>query len=267
MFLSISITLISISVLTISILAIIVGLVLGITAEKFKVITDDRIDQVKNCLAGSNCGGCNYPGCDACAEAIVKGEAPINACAAANTSEIAKILNVENDAATKKIAFVKCSGNAVTTKSYYNYTDERSCRIEYTAQGHGAKICTYSCCGNGDCVKACKFDAINVINGLAVVNPHKCVGCSACIKVCPSGIIELIPLKTTYMVACSSCDKGKEVRVACTAGCIGCGICAKFCPQNAITVSDNLAHINQDLCSSCGTCASKCPAKVIKQVF
>ena len=48
MFLSISITLISISVLTISILAIIVGLVLGITAEKFKVITDDRIDQVKN---------------------------------------------------------------------------------------------------------------------------------------------------------------------------------------------------------------------------
>ena len=50
---------------------------------------------------------------------------------------------------------------------------------------------------------------------------------------------------------------------ACSVGCIGCGICAKNCPLEAVTVENNIAHIDQDKCTGCGTCAEKCPKKII----
>lgn len=49
----------------------------------------------------------------------------------------------------------------------------------------------------------------------------------------------------------------------CDTGCIGCGICAKTCNFDAITVENNVAHIDQSKCKGCGLCAQKCPKKVI----
>ena len=49
---------------------LIIGLLLGIAAKKFAVETDERVALVRECLPGSNCGGCGFAGCDACAEAI-----------------------------------------------------------------------------------------------------------------------------------------------------------------------------------------------------
>ena len=49
----------------------------------------------------------------------------------------------------------------------------------------------------------------------------------------------------------------------CSTGCIGCGICVKNCPQNAITVENFVANIDQDKCIGCGICMEKCPKKVI----
>ena len=48
-----------------------------------------------------------------------------------------------------------------------------------------------------------------------------------------------------------------------TQDCIGCGICQKLCPAGAITVQDNLSHIDESLCLSCGQCAVKCPRHAI----
>ncbi|MFR7742070.1 MAG: 4Fe-4S dicluster domain-containing protein [Acutalibacteraceae bacterium] len=45
--------------------------------------------------------------------------------------------------------------------------------------------------------------------------------------------------------------------------CIGCGICQKVCPAGAITVTDNLSHIDESVCLSCGQCAVKCPRHAI----
>ena len=37
----------------------------------------------------------------------------------------------------------------------------------------------------------------------------------------------------------------------------------KFHPDGAITVQDNLSHIDESLCLSCGQCAVKCPRHAI----
>ena len=48
--------------------------------------------------------------------------------------------------------------------------------------------------------------------------------------------------------------------------CTGCGICVEVCLQQAITIDNNQAMINEDLCIQCGTCAEVCPAGAIREV-
>ena len=72
-----------------------------------------------------------------------------------------------------------------------------------------------------------------------------------------------IPATAKYYVACSSQEKGKDVRAVCNRGCLGCGLCAKNCPSSAITMRNNLPIIDYTKCTNCGLCASKCPAKCI----
>jgi Na+-translocating ferredoxin:NAD+ oxidoreductase RNF subunit RnfB len=57
-----------------------VGVFLSIASKKFAVETDEREVAVTEALPGANCGACGYSGCAALAAAIVKGEAPTNAC-------------------------------------------------------------------------------------------------------------------------------------------------------------------------------------------
>ena len=50
------------------------------------------------------------------------------------------------------------------------------------------------------------------------------------------------------------------------AKCTGCGSCVDVCPQQAITMHDDLAVINEDLCIQCGTCANVCSAGAIREI-
>ena len=64
----------------------------------------------------------------------------------------------------------------------------------------------------------------------------------------------------------SSCAAAKLVfggKGACVYGCIGLGDCASVCPQNAISIVDDLAHVNFRACIGCGMCARTCPNGVI----
>jgi ferredoxin len=101
------------------------------------------------------------------------------------------------------------------------------------------------------------------VDGIAKVDADACKACGKCVAICPKGLIELIPETAKWMVNCSSKDKGKDVMQVCSVGCIGCGLCVKECHFDAITVTDNVAHIDQDKCKGCGLCAKKCPKKII----
>ena len=145
----------------------------------------------------------------------------------------------------------------------YEYTGNEDCRVMKFVPAGGPKSCEYGCLGYGNCVNACAFDAIHVVDGVAVVDKEKCKACGACVSACPNNLIELIPYDSHVCVACSSKNKGPEVMKACSVGCIGCSICAKNCPSEAIEVSDNLAKIDYEKCIECGTCLEKCPKKAI----
>ena len=51
------------------------------------------------------------------------------------------------------------------------------------------KNCKNACIACKKCEKACNYDAIKVIDNLAVVDYEKCVKCGACAEVCPMGCI------------------------------------------------------------------------------
>ena len=57
------------------------------------------------------------------------------------------------------------------------------------------KVCAHACIGCGLCVKECKFDAIHVVDNVAVVDYAKCKNCKMCTKVCPKDAIAPIPTK------------------------------------------------------------------------
>ena len=79
------------AIAVLGVLAIVFGLILAVAAKVFEVEVDPRLPEIQACLAGANCGGCGYPGCGGCAEAILAGKAPVTACAPAGPENAAKI--------------------------------------------------------------------------------------------------------------------------------------------------------------------------------
>ncbi len=246
---------------------LVIGVLLGVASEKFKVEVDEKEILVRNELPGNNCGGCGYPGCDGLAKAIAAGEAAVDACPVGGApvgAKIAAIMGVEAGSAEKQVAFVKCKGTCDKTNMQYRYYGIDDCRKVSVVPGAGEKACAYGCMGYGTCVKACQFDAIHIVDGVAVVDKEKCVACGKCVAACPNRLIELVPYKAKHLVQCSSHDKGKDVKAKCENGCIGCTLCTKQCEVGAIHMENNLAVIDYSLCTDCGKCAAKCPAKVIQ---
>lgn len=246
---------------------IFVGLFLGVAGIRFKVEKDEKEEAILAALPGNNCGGCGFAGCSGLAAAIAKGEAPVNGCPVGGApvgEKIAAIMGVEAGAGVRKVAFVKCAGTCDIAPKNYEYTGADDCRFVSMMQNGGDKTCTFGCLGYGACVKECQFDAIHIINGVAVVDPDACKACGKCVAACPKKLIELVPAEGVHYVQCASHDKGKDVTKACKAGCIGCMKCVKNCEAGAIVVEGNVAHVDYDKCTGCGKCKEECPRKIIR---
>ncbi len=254
--------------LAVGVTGLIIGILLGFASRIFAVKTDEREEKIREILPGNNCGGCGYAGCDSLASAIAKGEAKVNGCPVGGEA-VAKAIGAIMGTSAETVrmtAYVKCSGDCDHTGSKYEYSGNNSCREAVKAGGGGPKSCDYGCMGFGSCVSVCDFDAIHIINGVAVVDMDKCTACTRCVKECPKNLIDIIPYGSSYAVACNSNDKGGEVKKVCTSGCIGCTLCTRDCPTDAVKVENSLAVIDQTICCGCGLCADKCPQKVIKEL-
>ncbi len=256
-------------------LGLVFGLVLAVASKVFYVETDPRLEQLIECTPGANCGGCGYAGCAAYAEAVLKGEAPVGKCSAggdACSQAMAAVMGVKAEKMERQIAMVRCSGyrhydengkQVEGIKMKGPYEGIHDCLAATKVAGSGPVACKYGCLGFGNCVAACEFDAIHIVDGVAKVDMEKCVGCMACAAKCPRNLIVPIRYGTDVTIACASTAKGAITARACTAGCIGCGKCVKVCPEQAITLDGFLATIDYSKCVSCGKCAEVCPKHII----
>ena len=257
-------------------LGLVFGLVLAAASKVFYVETDPRLDQLNECLPGANCGGCGYAGCGAYAEAVLKGEAPVGKCASGGNDAakaMAAIMGVQAEEVTRKVAMVRCSGARTFdaegnltkgAKMKATYEGFHDCLAASKVGGSGPLSCKFGCLGYGSCTRVCKYGAISVKNGVAVVDEDLCVGCMACAQVCPRKVITAVEPDRNVIIACNSLAKGAVTNRACTIGCIGCGKCMKTCPSGAITITNNLAQIDYSKCTNCGQCATVCPKGLIK---
>ncbi|NLY43996.1 MAG: Fe-S cluster domain-containing protein [Clostridiaceae bacterium] len=242
------------------------GSLLAYASQKFAVEVDERIPRITEALPGANCGGCGFAGCAAFAAAVVEGKAPVNGCPVGGAScaaVIADIMGVTAEKMEKKVARVLCRGTKDKAKEKYEYYGIDDCVAASKLWG-GSKGCSYGCTGLGTCVKVCMFDAIEIVDGIAVIDPEKCTACGRCAKACPKNIIELMPASQQTWVRCKSRDMGKVVKSYCQVGCIGCKICEKACKFDAIHVIDNIAVIDASKCVNCSQCVVKCPTKIIQ---
>ena len=254
------------SVLVLGIMGGIFGAILAVASKVFHVEVDPKEAEIRECLGGANCGGCGYPGCDGYAKAVASGSAPANKCVAAGpdvAKKIAEIMGTDAETAVSMKAFVRCSGSSDVAKPRFNYNGPDDCLAAMLFGGKSNKACTFACIGFGNCVKACKFDAIHIENGVAKVDRGACVGCGACAETCPKSIIALIPETQKIMPTCLNKDKGAAVMKFCSKGCIGCGKCSRECPENAIEIKDNIAVVDIEKCIGCGHCAEVCPRHII----
>ena len=254
-----------VTTLVMTAIGIVVSAGLVYVGKRFHVAVDERIADIRSALPGNNCGACGFAGCDAMAAAIARGDAPAGGCpvgGAAVAEKIGAIIGTDAEVVERMVAFVRCRGTCDVTRNLGDYTGIRDCR-SVVLNGLSIEECDYGCLGLGACADVCPQSAIHIRNGVAKVDESRCVGCGLCVKACPKDLIELIPAHHSVRVQCANRDRGPLVRQVCSAGCIGCMLCTRQCESGAISVSDNLAHVDYASCSLCGHCAESCPVQVI----
>ncbi|MDE6135672.1 MAG: RnfABCDGE type electron transport complex subunit B [Muribaculaceae bacterium] len=263
------------SVVLLGALGLLGAVVLYLTARRFSVVEDARIDSVEAILPGANCGGCGGRGCrDFAATCVEKGSLQGLYCPVGGAdcmSRIAAVLGVSAVETEAKVAVVRCNGSCSARPPRYTYDGVMSCAV-MDAVGVGTRGCPSGCLGCGDCTAVCAFGAISMdpATGLPAVDPEACTACGKCVGECPRHLIELRPAGKRgrrVWVACSNRERGAIARRTCAAACIGCSKCARECPFQAITITDNLSYIDPAVCKACGKCINVCPTGAIQASF
>lgn len=249
------------------------GIGLALAAHRFAVESNPLIEEVLESLAGAQCGGCGYPGCEGYAIAVVNDpDVPPNLCYPGKekvSETVAQLTGKKMAVMEDMIALVRCSRKEGRVSHKHEYIGFKSCTAANLGFG-GPSACQYACIGLGECAEACPFDAIKMVESFPVVDPDKCVSCGTCVRTCPKAIIELMTLKARVHVPCSTKDLGKNVTKVCEVGCISCKMCVKKCPAEVVSIEHGLVKIDHKKCIEYGPsceeiCVEKCPRDIMRR--
>lgn len=159
------------AVLVLALPALAAGLALALAARRLARDDGSIADAVDALLPQTQCGQCGYPGCRPYAEAIARGDAPINRCppgGEATIAAIAELLGREPLPVDPEL------GPA--------------------APGRVAFIDEARCIGCALCLKACPVDAIvGAQHYMHTVIESECTGCELCVAPCPVDCIDMAP--------------------------------------------------------------------------
>jgi electron transport complex protein RnfB len=145
----------------------------------------DRIDAL---LPQTQCEQCGYHGCRPYAEAIARGEAPINQCPPGGAAGIAKlaalldqpVLPLNPDHGIEKPRML-------------------------------ARIVEADCIGCTKCIQACPVDAIvGAAKLMHTVIADDCTGCELCVAACPVDCIVLEPMPLAQAGDAAHADTARE---------------------------------------------------------
>ena len=253
------------SILVLGILGLVFAALLGLAAGYFKIEEDPLLFPILAILPGSNCGACGAAGCHDFAEKLMRGEVQVSGCIAGGpdvAEKLARVMGVEGLVVHKQLATIHCGAKENQRTRKANYSGVETCAAADMVDD-GGLFCKYACLGYGDCFCVCPFDAIQMKDGLPIIDPEKCTACGKCVVACPRKIISLRPYDNHVVVACSSRDPGALVRKICPVGCIACKICENLVPE-VFKVVDNLAVMDYSKTGvNCDPAVEKCPTKCI----
>ncbi len=259
------------SVVLLAVLGGLAAIVLYVVSKKFYVYENPLIAEVEALLPAANCAGCGSPGCKSFADKLVN-TTDISAlfCPVGGNEVMKSIAEKLGKVVAEKdptVAVLRCQGSCDVRPKTSLFQGPKSCAISALIYS-GETDCQYGCLGDGDCVTACKFDAMYMDESteLPVIITDKCTSCGACVTACPRNIIEMRPKNKRDLkiyVGCLNEDKGGIAKKSCELACIGCSKCIDVCTKGAITIENNLAYIDGLHCTLCRKCVEVCPTHSI----
>ena len=156
--------------------------------------------------------------------------------------------------------------------------DEKEVAIRAELPGNNCGGCGYA---------GCDGLAKAIANGEAPVNGCPVGGAAAAEKISAIMGVEAgeFVKKVAFVKCAGTCEKASDkyqysgvqscieaMNVpgagpkGCEFGCMGFGSCAAVCPENAISIVNGIAHIDEEACVGCGKCAETCPKALIDLV-
>lgn len=98
------------------------------------------------------------------------------------------------------------------------------------------------------CQRACKFGAIEIINGKSHIDSSKCKNCKMCMNACPyNAIVKIaVPCEDSCPIGAIEKDETGHAKID-QDKCISCGRCVKRCPFGAINEKSQLVDIMKNI--------------------
>ncbi len=224
----------------------ILAFILIIANKKLYVFEDPKIEKIETLLPGSNCGACGLAGCRHFAENVVLGQVDPSICTGMQDKArklISEILQVEINVVSKKVARLACAGGSHVARVRVHYEGLRSCLAAQLASG-GGKGCAWGCLGFGDCVEACRFDALELNeHKLPVVLVDRCTACGDCVDACPRDLFSIVDETEKLWVNCKNQAFGDEALNECDVACTACERCVLDAPESVMKMENNLPKV------------------------